>query len=297
MIVIGGMPRSGTNLVRRIVGSHSAIAIPPAEFNFLVRVSGGVPLKSIFSNKRLSTWGVRFDDLVDLSPRDAYVQALARYAEGQGKPFTGEKTPLNEFHVDMLDSWFPGRALKFVQMVRNPIDVAASRKKQLVKQGGPALTGGRFHELASHWRRSVTIGLARQFTMPDRHMLMRYEDLTARPAETTSGLCQFLEVVFEPERMLSLSDFEPNSDNSSFSSEIRGQKMAGRVYQPGSRADHLSEEDKAKLGGVCGELAWAMGYCDPALAIASGSRRTRFSSLRSWSRRLRQFVGRPDSTD
>lgn len=40
-VLIAGMPRSGTNLVRRIVGSHSEIAIPSAEFVFLEKYSWG----------------------------------------------------------------------------------------------------------------------------------------------------------------------------------------------------------------------------------------------------------------
>ena len=49
-ILIGGISRSGTNLVRRVIGSHSKIAIPPGEFNFFSKYNNGKTVKEILAN-------------------------------------------------------------------------------------------------------------------------------------------------------------------------------------------------------------------------------------------------------
>ena len=296
IIVIGGMPRSGTNLVRRIIGSHSSIAIPHAEFTFLARVAHGAPLEAIFANPRLATWKIAFNELSALPPREAYLEALTRYAQSKGKVHVGEKTPLNELHVDLLDAWFPGDELRFVQMVRNPIDVAASRKEQLAKQS-PAPAGRlNMSDLASDWKRSVILGLARQYHTPRRHMLVRYEELTQRPEETTDSICHFLDVPFEPDRMLSLTDYKRNSDNSSFTADRIDEKTTDRVYRPPSRREHLEPEEAEVVGEICGELAWALGYRDELYSLAKKSGSAPSSNRRSIVRRLRALARRAVTT-
>ena len=267
IIVIGGMPRSGTNLGRRIIGSHSTIAIPPSEFNFLHKCARGAPLRRILSHHRLKSWKVSLDDLVDLAPREAYLKALRRYSHEAGKYHIGEKTPLNELQTDLLDQWFPGNELKFVQLIRNPIDVAASRKQQKVNKGASESLALSMRGIAHFWQRSVLIGLARQFKSPNRHLVVRYEDLTAAPVTTTQRICDFLEVDFEQERMLALEDYRPDSDNSSFRGDDSATKTTDRVYKPESRRNHLKSSELALIGEHCGELAWALGYEDPLFAI------------------------------
>jgi hypothetical protein len=262
LIIIGGMARSGTNLVRRIIGSHSTIAIPPAEFDFLGRVARGVPLETIFSNPRLQSWGIVLDDLVAMPPPQAYLEALRRYARFNEKLHFGEKTPLNELHTNLVDQWFSNIEVKLVQMVRNPLDAAASRKKQRMNRGSSEVLSVNLDDLASYWQRSVTIGLARQFRNPERHKVVRYEDLTQKPAETTQSICDFLGVEFEEQRMLSLEDYAKNKDNSSFSPEGVEGESSGRVYRPTSRREHLRPYELRRLGELCGELAWALGYED-----------------------------------
>ena len=48
-VLIGGMPRSGTTLVKTIVGSHSRIAIPPGDFPYAERAVTGLSVEEIFA--------------------------------------------------------------------------------------------------------------------------------------------------------------------------------------------------------------------------------------------------------
>ena len=62
-VLIGGVPRSGTNLARRIIGSHSKIAIPPGEFQFFRQYVKGKSVAQILANKRLKLWNIDLSDL------------------------------------------------------------------------------------------------------------------------------------------------------------------------------------------------------------------------------------------
>jgi hypothetical protein len=96
IVIIGGMPRSGTNLARRIIGSHSKIAIPTGEFKFFRQLSNGKSVREILANPRLKEWNVDFSDLYAAQPAKVFIQTLTRYAENVGKEIPGEKTPQND---------------------------------------------------------------------------------------------------------------------------------------------------------------------------------------------------------
>ena len=115
-------------MARRIIGSHSKIAIPPGEFQFFNQWSDGKDPKTILSNKRLEKWGIDFSDLYTLDHQKAFIRTLERYALAIGKEIPGEKTPFNEFYYPMIKDCLKEFDLKFIHLVRNPLDVMASYK-------------------------------------------------------------------------------------------------------------------------------------------------------------------------
>lgn len=262
-IIIGGMPRSGTNLVRRIIGSHSEIAIAPAEFQFFRNHSQGKSVKHTLSNERLTDWQVDFSDLYESAPQDVYITALQRYAKQMGKSIAGEKSPLNEFYLETVEAWLKDFELKFIHMLRNPIDVIASYKN--MSFGNNSVEKDNLDwvtTVATNWQRSAIIGMAKMHTNPNKHMVMKFEDLTAATEVATRNLCGFIGVDFEKERMLNLTDFAEHTDNTSFTQSIGQTDLSSRVYQPPSRKQHLKDSEMYVIGKTCGELAWALGYND-----------------------------------
>jgi hypothetical protein len=262
-IIIGGMPRSGTNLARRIIGSHSKIAIPPSEFRFLDQAAEGRSVSEILANERLERWDVDLSDLRSQGHREAFVGSLMRYAQHAGKEIPGEKTPLNEFYYDVLEEWLGGFELKFVHLVRNPFDAMASFKHSTIRHN--ARRNG-YPGLSTHcrnWVRSVSIGLARARYNPGGYYLVKYEDLATDPTGEAKDLCAFLGVEFEKERMLGLSDFQGHRDNTSFP-EDRGEEHERyrAIHRPESRKHYLSDSERQVVGAICGELAHALGYED-----------------------------------
>lgn len=261
IIVIGGMARSGTNLTRRIIGSHSQIAIPPAEFQFLKKYHQNKSVEQILSNRRLADWKVDFSDLYSLEPREVYIKALQRYALGAGKSIAGEKSPYNEFYLDTIASWLTDFDLKFVLMVRNPFDVLASYKHKPFGDGFDADDDSWVPAFVRNWHRSVCIGLAKSHAHPRHYFVLRYEDLTKDTRAKTAELCAFLGVEFEQERMLNLSAFASNKNNTSFARNTEVTSDA-KIYAPPSRKGYLTKNEIAQVCRTCGELAWALGYED-----------------------------------
>lgn len=261
-ILIGGMERSGTNLLRRIVGSNSRIAIPPSEFKFFARYKMGATVEQIFADKRLKRWRVDLRPFSSLPHPEAFRQALTHYADACGKEIPGEKTPLNEFHYGLIEQWLEGYDVRFLQMVRNPLDVIASHKHapfRRDKRGTEIDVTSR----CGRWRRSVSIGLARAYADPEKYRVVRYEDLTADPVGVTRTLCDFLGVEFEEARMLTLSDYRGRVDNTSFA-PADGDRHAehATIHRLRTRKHHLTPGDQAVIARLCGELADALGYHD-----------------------------------
>lgn len=263
LVLIGGVPRSGTNLVRRIIGSHSEIAVPPAEFQFLGQYAKGKSVTEILANKRLKRWDIDLSDLCSRGHREAFICALVRYAEHVGKTIPCDKSPLNEFYYDIAQEWVNGAELKFVHMVRNPFDVMASYKHSTIRGDDryKAYPGILAH--CRNWNRSVSMGLARAHYNPQGYYLLKYEDLAIDPVRITSELCSFLGVGFEKERMLSLADYAGHRDNTSFPQEhSRQHESYAAIRQPKSEKHLLTTSELHTVSSICGELAKALGYGD-----------------------------------
>jgi hypothetical protein len=259
IVLIGGMPRSGTNLARRIIGSHSKIAIPAGEFKFFSKYLAGKSVTEILTYDRLKSWNIDFSDLYSCDYREAFITSLTRYTESVGKEILGEKTPYNEFYYDIVQDWLKGFDLKFVHLVRNPFDVIASYKYAPFRQNHSANVAAN----SKMWLRSVMIGLAREHLNPDGYYLLKYEDITTDPVGQTRILCKFLSVDFEEERMLNLVDFKGHEDNTSFPQPaVEKNQDYSAIRSPESRKHHLSDSEIRVVSSICGEIAWALGYDD-----------------------------------
>ena len=125
-VLIGGVGRSGTNLLRRIVGSHTQITIPPNESRFFDRYRLGRTVGEILASDDLRRWDFDLTPYHGLSHPEAFRQVLVGYAERCGKEIPGEKTPQNEFHYDLIRDWLQNDDVRFLHIVRNPLNMVAS---------------------------------------------------------------------------------------------------------------------------------------------------------------------------
>ena len=263
LILIGGIPRSGTNLARRIIGSHSKIAIPPGEFQFFYQYMKGKSVKQILDNIRLRSWNIDFSNLYSYEHQKAFIKALIRYTESIGKDIPGEKSPLNEFFYDIILDWLRDFEIRFIHLVRNPFDVMASYKYFNFLKNKRKSTLNSINAHIINWNRSVSMGLARSYYNPSKYYVLKYEDLASDPVGKTKELCEFIGVNFEKERMLRLSDYSGYNDNTSFKKNSgKSHKDYRGINKPESRKHYLDGSEIRRVVTVCGELALALGYKD-----------------------------------
>jgi hypothetical protein len=275
LVLVGGLPRSGTTLMGKLLGSHSQIAVAPTELGFFDRMfgarfdprrpmSGHAELEQQLRRlhaRKLHEWQLDEEALVaasrELEPtyRTLFVLALDAYRQSVGKIWMGDKTTTYERWFGVLDEWFDD--YRFVHMIRNPIDAWASLKWYPGRQWEIALL-----PWIDDWNRSVTHALHRGHAMPGRYRCVRYEDLADDPAAELSLVCELLSLEFEP-AMLGMELYEGwERDNSSF-----GRSAARREYVEGvrraddvDRGERLSREELHTIVSLCGSLAYLAGY-------------------------------------
>ncbi|MCW3846631.1 sulfotransferase [Sphingomonas sp. LB-2] len=241
-LFIGGPHRSGTGMVRAILGSNSQLALPPKEYQFFdtppVRGNDDwarapeTVLAAILDWPKLREWGLAPGSAEamlaasDRSPGAIYAAPLRAYAAAAGKPRFGEKTPYLERRFETLLAWF-GPGLRFVQLIRDPIPTYVS----LCHQGGArqVIDPLRF---ARSWRSSALRGLDHARRFPAQFMLVPYEEFTQAPAAWTRRLCDFAGLPHEIEAMLAMKDFA-RKRNSSF-----GEDAPGGTNHVGEPAGH-----------------------------------------------------------
>jgi hypothetical protein len=204
--IVVGCPRSGTSLLAVMLDSHPEIAFPP-ETAFLKHV---ITLAGDTEAQRQ-----RFVDIVtaDRTPvsnwsdfgldRAAFVARIAAltpftggagtrefyrmYAESQGKPRSGEKTPDNIFVMREIAALLP--EAHFIHVIRDPRDTVLSWRRTWFAPSQD------LRQLGLAWRQHVEAGRRGGAAVP-HYVETRYEDLVLRPDAELPRLCQFLGVAY-----------------------------------------------------------------------------------------------------
>ena len=208
-VVVLGVSRSGTTLLKEMLDRHSELAIP-SESYFIPQLwdrHGDRPDRDSFVDDlrrlgRVREWGVPPDEVYRrLPPRPSFadaIQAVYRvYAERRGKRRFGDKTPAYMQHLPLLEHAFPGA--QYVHIVRDGRDACLSflamRRKPRFNWARPRGLGS----CACQW--ALEIGRARRFGAAlgaSRYLELRYEDLVADPPRWLRRTCAFLGLEFEP---------------------------------------------------------------------------------------------------
>ncbi|MGH2952302.1 MAG: sulfotransferase family protein [Egibacteraceae bacterium] len=237
-VFIFSPPGSGSTLLRCVLGSHSRIHAPPELHLDLFTV----PVSHKFVPTVLDVLGMTTRELEHLLWDRMLHHELVR----SGKQVLVEKTPDNvRFWRRIAECWPDA---KFIFLIRHPVHIAA----------GPIDVFGKVVGILAilEWARFVDEARA-ELVGPT----VRYEDLTARPAEVIRELCAFLEVPWEPD-MLDYGRF----DHGPFARGLGdwGEKLrSGRIQPP--RAMPAPAEIPAALKACC--QSW--GYLDSPLQQTS----------------------------
>jgi len=196
---IVGMNRSGTTLLRMMLDAHPELTIPP-ETHFVpalikaCRQRGATPEDALAAMKSVREWGdFNFSDeemmgrlraLPKLRPGPAVRTFYEAYAERQGKPRYGEKTPTYVQKMKLIERALP--EARFVHVIRDGRDVALSVLDRTVRDLTVA-------DVARRWQKKIR--KAQEDAPALRHyMEIRYEDLVADPVGQLRAIYQQLDL-------------------------------------------------------------------------------------------------------
>jgi len=274
-IFLVGSPRSGTSLLRQMMDRHPRLAICDEthffRLMFLGRRAGAFgDLKDAANRKRLvdqyvalrptQKLGMDCAGLAERLYREAtsypamFAAVLNYYAESQGKPRCGEKTPRHALVVDKLCEWFPDAVI--VHILRDPRDSVASRIRMPFGSPSPIINARVWlkYNLAARWA----------INRPG-YIEVRYERLVAQPEEELTRICEFVGEKFSPSM---LASEKAAVEHSSGRDRYRTPLTAGRM---GQWRKELSERQVAQIEWVVGPHLESFGYARevPAASLAT----------------------------
>jgi len=285
-LLVLGVRRSGTTLLRVMLGRHSELAIPDESYfipQLADRHRGTIDVGEFADDLRrlptLRDWDVPVDEVrARLRPGMRLGEAIAAvyetYAARHGKRRWGDKTPMYMQRLPMLERLFPDA--RFVHLVRDGRDAALSflaMPKGIVTEtwAHPRTAT----EFASEWRTEVEAAhrLGRNVG-PRRYHELRYEELVAGPERELRRICDFAELAYEP----AMLEYAPEVDVSA----KPHQQSLKRPPTPGLRdwRTQLSPEDVAGFEGVAGDLLRRLGYEAGRGSTVSGALRAASYSAR-----------------
>jgi hypothetical protein len=261
-VVVLGVSRSGTTLLKAMLDAHSRLSIP-SESYFIPQLwdrHGAHPRRDAFVEdlKRLAKireWGVDPEQVRRRLPeRPAFpeaVQAIYRvYAEGRGKPRFGDKTPLYMQHLDVLERAFPDA--RYVHIVRDGRDAALSLLS-MTRRPRFNLTRPRgVGDFACAWRREIRA--ARRFGRSRPYLELRYEELVAEPEERLREVAAFLGLEYEP----GMLEYHRREDPALYADHPRLAQPPVRDAR--SWRQELAPEDARLFEAIAGDLLAELGY-------------------------------------
>jgi hypothetical protein len=265
-LILLGVSRSGTTLLRVILDRSPGIAIPDESFfvPLLARRHGKTIdvehfLDDVGRIPTIREWGLSVEDVTPhvrsgMPTGQAIAAIYEAYAERAGKPRWGDKTPMYMRHLGLLDDLFPDA--QYIHLIRDGRDAALS----FLQMPDGTFTRTWAHprtpaQFACLWRREVrdARALGRRVGSA-RYLEVRYEELVAEPESTVRAICGFAEISFDP----GMLEYAGEVD-------VAAKPHQQRLLTPPTtgvrswRAD-MSAADAAGFESVAGGLLDELGY-------------------------------------
>lgn len=189
------------------------------------------------------------------------------FAHQQGKARWCEKTPQHVQNIDLLASAYD--KAKFIHIIRDGRDCAASFQRRWKRT--PELTIFR-------WKNVVRRGRIQGNNLGDRYIEIKYEDLTSNPKFWMQRICEFLEVEFDKNVLVSR---RPQSENFGTMGEIEKNVEKWKTT--------LSLKSRQSLESIAGEMLFELDY---PIEFVKGNKKPTDRQLALWKAKdySRQFV-------
>jgi hypothetical protein len=283
---IAGQAKSGTTLVAALLDNHPELLVLPQEtayfptvlkkyggagrreqFDYLTKESfsrvlfGGEPkwrehvYEDFPQRKFLETFErIAFDPAN--AQRDLLALMAESYAATIGVPLDWikcwiEKTPANRNHVDEILARFPDS--KLLVTLRDPRAILAT---QIALEKTRKTKRFSVYYVIAHW--CVAAKLARRVRAGHLSgLFVQFEQLVSEPAKVMKDVCDYLEIQFDPEVVLT-----PTKIGEAWSGNSAVQVAFSKVSaEPASRWEkELSEEEIGWVEWHCRDLMPEFGY-------------------------------------
>ena len=236
-IFIVGMPRTGTTLVERILGSHSKV-YPGGEHLGLI-----TQLHELIPEAEYASGGLVFlsSNLIRQSTRLDHKQLGEKYIEQaqgrtQGHPHITDKLPINFYYIGLIRQALPNA--KIIHMTRYPMDTCISNFKQYFTEGAHLFSYSledlsayymAYRRLMDHWHN----------VYPDMILDVSYEDLVNDIEGESRRILNYCNLDFEPECLRFYKNNTPTTSRSArqvrevvYTSSTSGWKRYEKYLQP-----------------------------------------------------------------
>lgn len=293
-IVIFGVPRSGTTLLRTLLDAHPNIAAGP-EAPWLAEhqprsVLGLARYLMEDEHGMVANFGASRQEVLGAARR-LVDDLLGGYARRRGKRRWAHKTPNDILHIEALLELLPDA--RIIWLVRDGLDVAMSTavtaehrrgvsplyEKQLKLADGMPLPSTPLAALLRWglWNHRVSRALAGAW-----HLRIAYEDLARQPEDTAGAICTFIGEPFDP-AMLRYDTSRHDLPKWEWGSADVRHHTGITPGQVGRAQRELSEADRAALQLVAAPV-FLEGVQPPVAAdeAAAGALVEMFAPLGKW---------------
>jgi hypothetical protein len=276
-----GVNRSGTTLLRMMLDAHPELTIPP-ETHFVPELIDAAEqghatperlLATITSQREWGDFGLTEEELLErfgrhekLTAGDALRDFYEAYAERQGKPRWGEKTPIYVKSMRKISVALP--EARFCHVIRDGRDVALSIRDRATKEHP-------IDRIAERWVRRITRA-REQAKRLDHYLEVRYESLILDTEPTLREVCDFFALPWDTavldyhqrsaERLEEMKRELPDQGKRThLSVELRMKTHARTTEKPDPRRvsrwrESMSREDRELFESIAGPLLQELGY-------------------------------------
>jgi hypothetical protein len=265
-LIVLGVSRSGTTLLRVVLDRSPGIAIPDESFfvPLLARRHGRAVdaerfLDDVARIPTIRDWGLSIAEVASrvrsgMPTGEAIAAIYEAYAERVGKPRWGDKTPMYMRHLPLLERLFP--EAQYVHLVRDGRDAALSFLQMpegtFTRTWAHPTTPAQF---ACLWRKEVREARALGARVGTaRYHEVQYEELMAAPEDAVQRICAFAELPYEP----AMLEYAGAVDVSTKPHQQR--LLAPPTTGVRSWRDEMPAEDVAGFEAIAGDVLSELGY-------------------------------------